>query len=171
MAKVSDGDKNDGGHEVTCDSIGELLDGSAAALRFADHADDLREQRFAADALGAHDKGAGAIYGAAGDAASVRFLDGDRLAGHRAIRPRSSNLRARFRRRELFRQDAREEYRPAAMCSTGTSISVPSVRTRRANFGDSFSSARIAEDVRLRARSSSTWPSRTRVVIAAAASK
>ena len=48
----------------------------------ADHADDLREHRFAADALGAHDKGAGAIYRAAGDAASFRFLDGDWLAGH-----------------------------------------------------------------------------------------
>ena len=57
------------------------------------------------------------------------------------------------------------------MCSSGTSISVPSARTRRAVFGESFSSERIAADVRLRARSSSTCPRSTSVVIMAAASK
>ena len=60
---------------------------------------------------------------------------------------------------------------PTAMCSTGMSSSVPSARTRRAVFGESFSSARMAADVRLRARNSSTWPSRTSAVITAAASK
>ena len=43
------------------------------------------------------------------------------------------------------------------------SISVPSARTSRAVFGESFSSERIASDVRLRARNSSTWPSKTSV--------
>ena len=74
--------KNDCRNKVTCDSIRELLDRSAAALRLANHADDLREQRFIADALGAHDEGAGAVYCAASDAASFRFLDGDWLSGH-----------------------------------------------------------------------------------------
>ena len=36
------------------DAVGEPLDRRAAALRLADHAHDLRQQRVAADALGAH---------------------------------------------------------------------------------------------------------------------
>ena len=44
-------------------------------------------------------------------------------------------------------------------------------RTRRAVFGARASSARIAPPVCSRARSSSTWPSSTRTVITAAASK
>ena len=60
---------------------------------------------------------------------------------------------------------------PALMCSTGTSISVPSARTRRAVLGESFRRERIAAEVWLRARNSRTWPSSTNVVIADAASK
>ena len=48
---------------------------------------------------------------------------------------------------------------------------VPSSRSRRAVFGASPSSARMALPVRLRARSSSTCPSSTSAVITAAASK
>ena len=44
-------------------------------------------------------------------------------------------------------------------------------RERRAVFGARPSRARIAPPVRLRARSSSTWPSSTSVMITAAASK
>jgi hypothetical protein len=45
---------------------------------------------------------------------------------------------------------------PGWMCSSGTSSSDPSARSRRAVFGASPSSARIAAPVWLRARSSST---------------
>jgi hypothetical protein len=60
---------------------------------------------------------------------------------------------------------------PACTCSTETSSSVPSLRSRRAIFGARRISARMAPPVRARARSSSTWPSSTRTVITAAASK
>ena len=56
-------------------------------------------------------------------------------------------------------------------CSSGTSSSVPSSRKRRAVFGARPSNALIAVLVSLRARSSNTWPSRTSVVMTAAASK
>ncbi len=59
---------------------------------------------------------------------------------------------------------------PGCTCSSGISCSLPS-RRMRAVFGVRSSKARIAAPVRLRARSSSTWPSSTNVVIAAAASK
>ena len=65
---VSTADEHDGRNEVRGDHVGQALDRRAAALRFADHADDLREQRLAADALGAHDEAAGAVDGAADDA-------------------------------------------------------------------------------------------------------
>ena len=68
------------------DFIGESLNGCAAALRFADHLDDLREQRFAADALGAHEQRAGAVHGRADDASTGLLLNGNRFAGdHRFI--------------------------------------------------------------------------------------
>ena len=60
---------------------------------------------------------------------------------------------------------------PACTCSSGTSSSLPSSRTRRAVLGARPRSALIAPLVRSRARISSTWPSRTRAMITAAASK
>ncbi len=60
---------------------------------------------------------------------------------------------------------------PARTFSSGTSSSPPSSPSRRAVGGARSSRARIAAPVRSRARSSSTWPSRTRAVITAAASK
>jgi hypothetical protein len=60
---------------------------------------------------------------------------------------------------------------PGFTCSRGTSSSTPSALTRRAVGGASPSRALIALLVRLRARSSSTCPSSTRVVMMAAASK
>ncbi len=60
---------------------------------------------------------------------------------------------------------------PLATSSRDTSSSLPSSAIRRAVGGASSSSARMAPDVWLRALSSSTWPSRTSVVITAAASK
>ena len=60
---------------------------------------------------------------------------------------------------------------PGRTSASGTSSSLPSSRRRRAVFGARPSSARMAPDVALRARSSSTWPRRTSVTITAAASK
>ena len=59
-----------------------------ARLRCAslDHPHDLRQQGFAAYALGAHQQPAGAVDGRADDAVAGMFLDGDRLAGdHRFV--------------------------------------------------------------------------------------
>ena len=59
---------------------------------------------------------------------------------------------------------------PTFTASSGTSRSPPS-SILRAVAGASFSSARIAPEVRSRADSSSTWPSSTSTVMTAAASK
>ena len=63
---------------------------------------------------------------------------------------------------------------PVADCDLGRAARPPPARrrgARRAVFGASPSSARIAPLVRLRARSSSTCPSSTSTVMTAAASK
>ena len=60
---------------------------------------------------------------------------------------------------------------PTVRRSRGTSCSLPSSPTTRAVLGASPNSPRMALLVWARARSSSTWPSRTRVVITADASK
>ena len=79
-------DAEDGRHKPARHFVGEALDRRAAALRLRDHLDDLREHRVAPDALGAHEKAAGAIHRAAGDFVAGRLLDRHRLAGeHRFI--------------------------------------------------------------------------------------
>ncbi len=60
---------------------------------------------------------------------------------------------------------------PSATSASGTSRSAPPASTRRASGGARSSKARSAPEVRLLARSSSTCPRRTRVVITAAGSK
>ena len=60
---------------------------------------------------------------------------------------------------------------PSWTSSRATSSSVPSAAIRRAVLGARFSSALMAPEVCSRARSSSTWPSRTSTVMTAAASK
>ena len=59
---------------------------------------------------------------------------------------------------------------PRRMLSSGTSRSDPSSASRRAVGGARRSRARMAPPVRLRARSSITWPNSTSTVIAAAVS-
>ena len=81
---------DDGRHEPRGDAIGQLLDRRAAALRLADHADDLRQQRVGADPLGAHDEAAGAVDRAAGDRRPAPSPP-DRLAGdHRLVDRRAA---------------------------------------------------------------------------------
>ena len=60
---------------------------------------------------------------------------------------------------------------PMATASIGTSSSRPSRPILRAVFGARSSKARIAPEVFSRARNSNTWPSSTRTVMTAAASK
>ena len=60
---------------------------------------------------------------------------------------------------------------PSMTLSSGASYSVPSSSTRRAVLGARSRSARIASPVRSRARSSSTWPTKTSATITTAASK
>ncbi len=57
-----------GGNKDGGNLIGQMLDGGAAALCFADQADDLRQHGLAADALGAHQDGAVAVDAGADDA-------------------------------------------------------------------------------------------------------
>ena len=59
---------------------------------------------------------------------------------------------------------------PAITSVNGTSVSPPSAAIRRAVFGARLSKARIALPVAARARSSSTWPSRTSATTTPAAS-
>ena len=86
--KASDGDGDDGGHEPAGDLIGQPLDRRAAALRLGDHLHDPREQRVAADLLGAHDERAGLVERAADDA-------GRRLPWSPASTRRSPSTRRR----------------------------------------------------------------------------
>ena len=66
--------------------IGESLNRRPASLRFANHADDLRQKRIAADPLGSNHDASGAVYRSASHLATLCLLDRNRLAGdHRLI--------------------------------------------------------------------------------------
>ena len=79
--KVRTATSNHRGNKIAGNNVRQFLNRRAAALGFADHADDLRQQSVAADAFRAHDEAAGAVDGAAGDFAAFCFLDGNRFAG------------------------------------------------------------------------------------------
>ena len=78
--KCNQGDPNDRGNEIRRNQIGEVLDGSARALRFGDHLHDLREQRLSADALRAHHEAPCAVDRAARDFLSRMLFHRHRLA-------------------------------------------------------------------------------------------
>ena len=169
--KVITAAEQHGRDEIRRDHVDEPLNRSAAALRLAHHADDLREQRVAADSLGAHDESAGSVDGRA-DQAVARFLfDRDWLARDHRLVDRAGpfhddaidgNLLARPHAQAIAGDDAIE--RDVLFAAVGSRIDArvfganPSKRSDRA--------AGIAS-----ARSSRTWPSSTSAVIAAAASK
>ena len=101
---------------------------------------------------------------------ALRLFDGKRLAGdHRFIDGRSALDDDAVDRNAV----ARPHPQPVAggNSSTWTSASRPSASMRRAVFGARSSNARIAEPVRSRAFSSSTWPTKTSATMTAAASK
>ena len=125
-----------------------------------------------ADALGAHHEAARAVHGAARDPIARRLLHRDRLARHHRLVDRAPAL-------EHHAVDGHALARPHAQAiapaHVGRAARPPRCRPRarrRAVFGARPSSARMARrSCALRARSSSTWPSRTSVMITAAASK
>ena len=78
--KLDDGNGDDRRHEPAGNGIRQLLDRGARALRRGDHRDDLRQERVAADPLGAHHKAAGGVDRGAGQPVARTFLDRQRLA-------------------------------------------------------------------------------------------
>ena len=97
-----------------------------------------------------------------------RFLDRHRLAGDHRLVDGARALEHDAVDRHLLAGPHAQPIADAARASSGTSSSVPSASIRRAVFGARPSSARIAALVRLRARSSSTWPSSTSTTMTAA---
>ncbi len=72
-------------HEPAGDLIGEPLDRRARALRVGDHLHDLRQQRVAADLVGAHDKTARLVQRARDHARTLLLGDGQGFAGHQGF--------------------------------------------------------------------------------------
>ena len=66
-------------YEPAGDGVGERLDRRARTLGLGHHLDDPGQQGVAADPLGAHDEGAGAVDGAAGHFVAGRFLERERV--------------------------------------------------------------------------------------------
>ena len=123
------------------------------------------------DPLGPHHEAAGAVDRAAGDAARPAPSPREWARPSPSTRRPRSCPRAPRRPPGPSRRAGRAGGRPTCTCSSGTSSSVPSARSRRAVRGARPRSALMAPLVWLRARSSSTWPSSTSTVITAAASK
>ena len=169
-AKASKRNSDDQRHEPRRHLIGQPLDRRARALRRSHHLHDLREQRVAPDLVGAHDEAAALIERAGNDFASAVLVTGmdspvtiDSSTDERPSRTTAvdRDLLARPHPQAVADQDdVKRDFRLAAVGAI-----------RRAVFGARSSSARIAPEVRSRARSSSTWPSSTSTVIPAAASK
>ena len=74
--------RDHGRHEPAGDLIGQPLDRRAAALRLRHHLHDLRQQRVAADLVGAHDEAAGAVERAADHACVLLLGHRHGFAGH-----------------------------------------------------------------------------------------
>ena len=164
-------DQHDGGHEVRRDHVRQALDRRAAALRLADHPHDLRQQRVAADALGAHDERSRCrCIGAAGDASPGRFstgigspviIDSSTELLPSTTTPSTGTLSPGRTRSRSPAVTCCERHRPPR-CRRRTSPR----RLRRQS-----QQRPDRAPVRLRARSSRTCPSSTSVMITAAASK
>ena len=163
--KGDERDRDHRRHEPAGDLVGQPLDRRAAALRLRHHLHDLRQQRVAADLVGAHHEAAGGVERAADHARVFAPWSPAWIRRSPWIHRARSGLRARRRRPAPSRRAARAGGRRPATASSETSSSLPSALTRRAVFGARSSSARIAPEVASRARSSSTWPSSTSTVI------
>ena len=83
---------DDGRHEPGGDDVCQALNRGTAALRFADHPYDLRQQRVGAHAFGPHQKRSRAVDRAAGDAAAGLFFRRNGLAGDHRFVDRASSF-------------------------------------------------------------------------------
>src|SRR6266446_1335841 len=72
------GDPDHCRNEITRHGVGKFLDGRLAALRLGHHLDDLSQQSFRADSLGAHEKRAGLV-----DCGPDNFVTGSFAHWHR----------------------------------------------------------------------------------------
>ena len=158
-------------HEIAGHAIDQSLHRRPAALRLADHADDLRQQRVAADPLGPHHQAAGAVDRAADDLGSRLFLDRDRLAGDHRLIDGAAALDDDAIDRHLFAGPDAQQIAGLHVGPAARPLHAPSGRTTRAVFGARPSSFWMADGVWPRARSSSTCPSSTSTVTTAAVSK
>ncbi len=163
--------RDDARHEVAGDLVGELLDRGTTALRLCDEADNLSEEGVATDPFGFHHEAAVAVQRPADDARSRGLLDRDGFTGdHRFVDRTRTFENDAVARHSLAGPDAEGV---ARVDSDRAVRPPPSHRRVRAGqtWGARCRRARIALPVCPRARSSRTWPTRTRTVITAAASK
>ena len=168
-----EGEQRDGDHrrhEPAGDLVGEPLDRRARALRLRHHLHDLRQQRVAADLVGAHHEAAGLVERAGDDLGAGLLGDRHRFAGHQRFVERGA----------AFEDDAVDRHLFAGPHAQA-------VADREAVDRDLLVGAVLADTPRglrreleqrpdrargcSRARSSSTWPSSTSTVMTAAASK
>jgi hypothetical protein len=157
-------------HEPRRDAVGQRLHRRAAALRLRDRAHDLRQQRVVADAVGAQHQCRGAVDRARGQRSAGGLVDRQRLAAEHRLVDRARAFDHDAVDRHLLARRTRR-LSPGRTSARSTSVSLPSSASRWAIAGASSSNACNAAPVRWRARSSSTWPSRTSVTMAAADSK
>ena len=87
-----------------------------------------------AHALGAHNKAASTIDGAAGDVTARHLFDGERLAGHHGFVHRTAPFEQAPIHRDFFAGPHAQAI-PGCTWSRETSSSVPSSWRRRAVFG------------------------------------
>ena len=165
------GDRDHRRHEPAGDLVGQPLDRRARALRLGHHLDDARQHRLLADLLRAHDEAAAAVERAADHLGPGLLLDRQRLAGDHALVDGARPFdHLAVDRHAVARPHAQPIARDAPGRASPPRRCRPS-RSRRAVLGARSRSALMAPLVCSRARSSSTWPSSTRTVITAAASK
>ena len=168
---VSDRDRHDGRHEVARDGVGQPLDRRAAALRLADHSDDLGQQRLGAHAFGPHDEAArrrspcrrsrGRPAASPTGIGSPVTIDSSTALAPSTTTPSTGTFSPGRTRRRSPTCTPRAARPPRAH---PRSRAAPSSARGRAAPGWPI-------PVRLLARSSSTWPRRTSVTMTAAASK
>jgi len=160
------------GHEVRRHHVGEPLDRRAAALAPSPtHAHDLGEHGRAADALGAHHELPVPLIVPAVTAAAGGHLDRERLAGDQRLVDRAGALDDDAVDRQLLaRTDPQPVARTTRSIAISCSLAVAGEPARGAR-GEIEQRPDRAGRRAARARSSSTWPSRTSVVITAAGSK
>ena len=150
--KVTTATSDHGRNEPRRDHVGQPLDRRPRALRFAHHADDLREHVSAADALRPHHEAAGAVDRAAGDLAAGRLFHGHRLAGDHRFVHGARALEHDAVDRRPSRRAGPGAGRPPARWSSGTSCFAAVLPNQRAVFGASPAGSDRAAGLAARAK-------------------